>query len=243
MENYQGFAQVYDALMQEDLDYPGMADFILKYAPAGENYLDLGAGTASLSVLLAPRFKRTYLVDRSPDMLALAMEKMEAAKITGVRAFELPMEAVDFPNQFTLVTSSVDSLNYILEESLLLETFQRVHGSLKEDGVFIFDLQSPYKLREVLGDNEYMYTSDDVVYTWVNQWADPVVEMTLNFFVRRGALYERFEEVHRERAYEPDRVHALLTLSGFQRIEMFDDYEEKPLSPKTERMVFVAWKQ
>ena len=100
-----------------------------------------------------------------------------------------------------MITCALDSTNYILDNQDLIKYFSSVKNHLKDDGLFIFDINSYYKLSEVLGNNLYNYDDGEVVYIWENEFKDDIVDMYLTFFVKRGQMYERFDEHHRERAY------------------------------------------
>lgn len=244
MESYKHFSTIYDALMMEDIDYPKIAAFILDQRTRRRRYLDLGCGTGTLSLLIGKHFKETYLVDLSPEMLTVAEEKFREKSLS-FRAFAISMEEIDFKESFDLITSSIDALNYLVHEEDILRVFQKVYTHLEEDGTFIFDIQSPYKIREIIGNNDYVYTSEDLAYTWENYFVeeDDVVEMTLNFFVKTGDYYERFEEFHEERAYEPDVLQSLLRTVGFQYVHQVDDYSAHTTTDHSERITFIVRKR
>ena len=86
---------------------------------------------------------------------------------------------------------------------IYLQYFRKVYEHLKEDGLFIFDINSYYKLSTILGNNIYTYSSDEIFYTWENSFEEEVLNMFLTFFVKQdNGLYEKFEEEHFERAYK-----------------------------------------
>ncbi len=242
MDSYVKFAKIYDELINEDIDYEKMAFFIKNQVRKFTSYLDLGAGTGNLSCLLGPSFKESYLVDLSPDMLTLASEKFESLEIP-YQSFAIPMTEIKFSKTFSLITSSMDSINYILEEDEVIRLFHRVYEHLDDEGVFIFDLNSTYKIRTILGNNDYIYNSEDLVYTWQNTLEDDVVEMDLNFFLGKGSLYERFEEIHLERAYEKETIASWLNEAGFELSSINPGYAEGLILENTERWVFIARKR
>lgn len=242
MDSYLGFSEIYDELISEDIDYARIASFILSQTENRKLYLDLGCGTGSLSTLVGGHFKETYLVDLSSDMLTRAVDKFRLLKISH-KAFAISMHEIDFPVKFDLVTSSIDAINYILDEKEVGMLFDKVYQHLEEDGVFVFDINSAYKIREILGSKDYVYTSDDLAYTWENYYEDDIVEMALNFFVKRGDYYERIEEIHEERAYEVRTLLDMLTKSGFKVIITCEDYSENSITDITERITFIVRKR
>lgn len=242
MDSYLGFSKIYDELINEDISYERIAEFILQETEGRDRYLDLGCGTGNLSSLLGKNFRETFLVDLSPDMLTEAEDKFTELKIPH-RSFALSMNEISFHERFSLITSSIDAVNYLLDEEDVEELFRKVYDHLEEDGVFIFDVNSAYKIREILGSNDYVLTRDDLVYTWENYYEDDVVEMSLNFFIKKGELYERIEEIHEERAYEADRLIEMLENAGFNKIILCDDYTKKPVHELTERITFIVRKR
>lgn len=242
MESYRDFSRIYDMLIQEDICYEDIASFILACSEGRNRYLDLGCGTGTLSLLIGKNFKDSYLVDLSPDMLTEAVSKFTDTGISH-KAFALSMEDIHFQEKFDLITSSIDALNYLLEEEQVQEVFYKVYEHLTENGVFIFDIQSPYKIREILGNNDFVYTTDSLVYTWENFLEEDIVEMSLNFFVKQGNLYERIEEFHMERAYEPETLTTMLSKAGFQSLEIYDNYSKNKPVHDTERLTIIARKR
>lgn len=242
MSSYTGFSKIYDELINEDIDYQRISDFILSESRNRGHYLDLGCGTGNLSSLVGPSFKETYLVDLSSDMLTEAEEKFTQLNIPH-ESYAISMTEIGFRRKFDLITSSIDAINYLLDEDEVQELFRRVNHHLSDEGVFIFDVNSPYKIREVLGNNDYVLTREDLVYTWENFYEDDVVEMVLNFFIRKGRLYERIEEVHEERAYEADHLSAMLREAGFHSITVCEDYTPRPVTETTERITFIVRKR
>ncbi len=242
MESYGEFSKIYDELINEDINYKEMADFIRSHTSSFSYYLDLGAGTGNLSAILGSYFKETYLVDLSPEMLTLASDKFEIKEIP-YKSFAIGMTQIHFPKRFSLITSSMDSINYLLEEEEVKVLFHKVSQHLDQDGVFIFDLNSPYKIKTILGDNDYIYNGEDLVYTWQNTLDNDVVEMELNFFIRKDHLYERVEEIHRERAYDMDKITAWLHEADLELDSISPGYLEGPILKNTERFVFIARKR
>lgn len=242
MESYSGFSKLYDKLIMEDVDYDAFASFILSMKQKGGSYLDAACGTGNISLRIAPYFKDTTLIDLSEDMLTLAVKKLDSLSIS-TRAFNIPMEDMQFDESFSLITSVLDSVNYLVEDGQAEKFFKAAYDHLEEEGLLVFDINSSYKLTEILGDNDYVYTSDDIVYTWENSIEDGIVEMYLNFFVREGSLYERVEELHHEKVFSEQELIDILHRIGFEDIETWDSYSDKRPDDVTERITFTAWKR
>ena len=242
---YGDFAEIYDELIYEDINYDSMCSRVIEICNKEKieftNYLDIACGTGNLSVKLASKFKESFAVDLSEDMLREAFDKFKKAKIR-CKIVCQDMSELSLNRKFNLITCALDSTNYIIEEDKLLNYFIGVKEHLDENGLFIFDINSYYKLSNILGNNIYTYNEEEVFYTWENVFEDDLLSMYLTFFVKRDNLYERFEEEHLERAYSEEFIEEKLEIAGLKVINKFDGYTEKEVNNKTERIVYVVKK-
>ena len=241
-ESYTDFAAIYDRLILEDIDYSAIADYIEStFARLGkkpELVCDLACGTGTLTDILAKRGYDMIGIDLSTEMLDIARTKNPEILFLNqdMREFEL-YGTVD------ALLCMTDSLNYIPDAEDLFSIFKAAKTCyLNPDAPFIFDLNSPYKLKTVLGDNTFTYDSDDVFYTWENAHFpdEGATDFYLTFFVKEGETYRRFDEQHTEYVYTQSKITSLLKKAGFTEIEVFDGYSDAPAHAKSERLVFVA---
>jgi Predicted methyltransferase (contains TPR repeat) len=246
MDCYKEFAHIYDKLINKDIDYGKWANTILKiceeHSLAKNDYLDLGCGTGNLTEHISPKFDNTWAVDLSYEMLTEAENKMRN-KGKKVKFICQDITELNLKRKFDLITCCLDSTNYILEESEVKRYFDCVFNHLKDDGIFIFDMNSYYKLTKILGNNIYNYDDENVTYIWENHLEDEIVDMYLTFFVKEGELYRRFDEEHSERAYEFEVIKLLLSEAGFEVIKVMDNYEDKDITNTTERIAYVLRKK
>ena len=205
------------------------------------DYLDIACGTGNVTVRIAKHFKNIYGVDLSEDMLREAFDKLKSERNKG-KIICQDMTELSLNRKFDLITSVLDSTNYITDEDDLEKYFSSVKEHLKDDGIFIFDVNSYYKLSEILGNNIYTYSEEDVFYTWENVFEDDMVSMFLTFFVKQGELYERFEEEHFERAYKEEELESALSNCGLKVINKFDGYSNNKVQANSERIVYVVKK-
>ncbi|MGL5615533.1 MAG: class I SAM-dependent DNA methyltransferase [Sarcina sp.] len=245
MDSYNKMAKVYDELINEDINYEEISKFLIELAEkekiSFDNYLDLACGTGNVGILVGAYFKENYFVDLSYDMLMEADRKIRASKVKG-KVICQDMTELNLLKTFDLISCVLDSTNYILDEEELEDYFKSVYEHLNEDGIFVFDINSYYKLSEVLGNNIYTYDSEDIFYSWENIFEDEIVEMTLNFFIRDGEIYERFTEVHEERAYKEEFIEKIFKKVGFKEILKTDGYSYNEVTEKTERILYVLKK-
>ncbi len=245
-DNYRGFASIYDALMY-DVDYRGLVDYVNGLVPvAGAKVLDLGCGTGSVMAMLASRGATVSGMDLSPEMTELSRTKCPGSRVvTGdMRARENYLQlAVD--GGYDLVLSMMDCLNYLPNEQDLLTTFENVYEVLSPGGHLLFDMNTEYKLSQVLGNNFYYDLGDDECYLWENEY-DPdrrVCRFDLTFFAKElDGRYRRMDEVHREYAYSSDRVVELLRQAGFARVDTYGDRQMNGPREQEERVFFLAGK-
>ena len=242
---YGDFAEIYDELIYEDINYDSMCSRVIEICNKEKitfnNYLDLACGTGNLTLRLAKNFNESFAVDLSEDMLREAFEKLKREKIR-CKIICQDMSELSLNRKFDLITSALDSTNYIIEDDNLLNYFTRVKEHLSDNGLFIFDINSYYKLSNVLCNNIYTYSEEDVFYTWENVFENDLLSMYLTFFVKRGELYERFEEEHLERAYSEEFIEETLNKVGLKLVGKFDGYTANKVNDKTERIVYIVKK-
>jgi len=245
MDYYKEFAHIYDELINSDIDYKSWASKILsicsEYGIDKSNYLDLACGTGNLTIEIAGEFKQILAIDLSCDMLCEAEKKIRDAGIKAKFVCQDICE-LNLNNTYNLITCCLDSTNYILKDENFEKYLLGVYNILKEEGLFIFDINSYYKLTNVLGNNIFNFDSDDVVYIWENCLENDIVEMNLTFFKKEGQVYRRFDEEHSERAYKEEYIERVIKEIGFEIIKKMDNYEEKAVTENTERICYVLGK-
>jgi ubiquinone/menaquinone biosynthesis C-methylase UbiE len=244
---YKEFANIYDELIYEDINYDKVAEKVIDLCNINdinfEDYLDLACGTGNVAVKVAKYFKNVYAVDLSDDMLNVAFDKFKKNKIKA-KVICQDMCELSLNRKFDLITSVLDSTNYVTENEDLFDYFSRVCEHLKENGLFIFDINSYYKLSTVLGNNIYTYNSKDIFYTWENSFEEDILNMFLTFFVKTdNGLYEKFEEEHFERAYKEEHIEEVLKKCGFKVLNKFEGYSDNKVNENSERILYIVMKQ
>lgn len=244
---YGGLSNIYDYLIKPDIDYKYWANTILDicnyYKINNIDYLDLACGTANLTIELFEYFKNVWAVDLSNEMLAVAEEKFREKGYNKATFICQDICKLNLNKQFDLITCCLDSVNYILKKEDLKNFFNGVNRCLKENGIFIFDINSYYKLTKILGNNIYNYDDDDLVYVWDNNLQDGIVEMYLTFFIKDGEYYKRFDEVHFQRAYKVQEIIDLLQECGLAVVSILNNYKSVETNKYTERFTFIVKKQ
>ena len=246
MDIYSRFANIYDELMV-DFDYEDwfgyIRDIFDKYNKNPINVLEMACGTGNLSYYLAKEGYKLTCFDLSSDMLSMAYDKLR--KYKNVKIMNQNMIDFNLNQKFDSVIAICDSINYITEKEDLLKTFKNVWNHLEDEGVFIFDINSYYKLKSIIGDNTFVDDRESIFYTWQNHYDNitDICEFYLTFFISDdGENFERFDEEHREKAYRTEEIIELLKEVGFKNIDCFEAFTFEEPTDKSERINFVATK-
>ncbi len=251
MEAYKSFAQVYDLFM-DNVPYRTWSEYLIKtlrtYGIQDGIVLDLGCGTGTITTFLAEAGYDMIGIDSSAEMLEIARERADESEEHRFDILYLLQDMREFELYGTVraVVCACDALNYILKEDELLTVFKLVHNYLDPEGIFIFDLNTIYKYRELLGEATIAENRDEGSFIWENDYDEEerLNAYELTFFIREeNGLYRKYEETHMQRAYEIARVKELLTAAGLETLAVYDEYTGQPVKEDSERICFVAGKK
>ena len=244
---YAALAGVYDRL-NADVDYAIWADFIeecyRRYLPVKPNLvLDMGCGTGAMSIELAGRGYDVTALDVSPDMLAIAYGRAAEAGQHGILFLEEDMCDFELYGTVGAVICCLDGINHLTEPSEVERCFALVHNYLDPDGLFIFDVNTPYKFREIYADNDYVLEEDGAVCVWQNRLSDDgeMCDFHLSVFeLCPDGRYVRRNGVQSERAYSREYLTGALESAGFKVFGIFGGLDFSEVLPATERWHIVA---
>lgn len=274
MKAYTEFAYVYDKFMDNVPydEWTAYLDSLLKEYGVKEGLvLELGCGTGSVTRRLANLGYDMIGIDNSEDMLEIAREKeIEALEesydeeFTEENADSFEEHSMDeyaprilYLNQdmreFELygtvaaVVCICDGMNYITKEEELLTVFKLVNNYLDAGGLFVFDLNTIYKYRNILGDTTIAENRDDCSFIWENYFHEKEMmneyEVTIYKKVDSDEdeeLYERFQEAHYQRAYELETVKKLLEEAGMEYVTSYDAFTRNAPKEDSERIYVIA---
>lgn len=243
MDAYTGFASVYDRFM-EDVPYEHWRDVIvheLKEASIRDGLLlDMGCGTGTLTRMLASEGYDMIGVDCSQEMLMEAWDKGDGTDILylcqDMRAFELY-------GTVRAVISTCDTMNYLLTPEDFIQTVRLVNNYLDPGGLFIFDLNTLYKFRELMGNTTIAESGEEASFIWDNFFDEETGrnEYDLTLFLRQeNGLYERQVEVHEEQGYELEDVKGFLEAGGMEYVRVFDADTGGEPKETSEKVFFIA---
>ena len=245
MDAYKALAASYDRLTN-DIDYEAVVAFYKEIlAREGVNprtAVDLACGTGSVAVLLAKDGLQVTAVDMSEDMLTVAWEK--AADLENHPRFVCQkLQELHLPRAVDLAVCALDSLDYITDPADCALAIKRVYKTLNPGGIFIFDVNTPGKLRAMDG-QVFLDEDDDVYCVWRGEFDEEtnICSYGMDLFQREGKCWYRSFEEHREYAYSRDQLTEYLRDAGFTHIEVYADRRFEAPGAGEQRMYFKARK-
>lgn len=236
MSCYNVFADYYNRLI--DCDYDKWSQFLIDRGCAGKG-IDLACGTGNVTFRLAQKGCTMIGIDLSESMLAVAESKKTNVKNPMFRCQD--MTQFTATDKVNFVSCVCDGINYVAPTDVE-KVFANVFGCLQDGGIFVFDVSSAYKLKNILGNNFFYQDEDDLTYFWTNSLKKDRVVMDLTFFIKSGKQYQRFDERHTQYIYAEAQLCDLLKKAGFSSVQTFADYTDGKVKDNTQRIVFCAVK-
>lgn len=246
MEAYTGFAEVYDLFM-DNIPYEEWGEYVkelLKEYGVDEGLvLELGCGTGTMTEILASAGYDMIGIDQSEEMLEEALEKKQES---GHEILYLCQDMQEFELYGTVraIICICDSMNYILEEDEVLGILSSAaHNYLDYGGLFIFDLNTEYKYREILGEQTIAENREEGSFIWENYYDEEsmINEYDLTLFVKEpSGLYRKEEENHFQRAYSLDTIRELVEKSGLNLLHIYDAFTHEPVREDSERVYVIC---
>ena len=224
MKAYHDLAGCYDRLTN-DVDYDGIVAFYMEILRSEgltpRTAVDLACGTGSVAIRLARLGMQVTAVDMSEEMLTEACQKAEDLE-NAPRFVCQKLQALRLPRGVDLAVCALDSINYILNPEDCREAIHRVYKALNPGGCFIFDVNTPEKLRAMDG-QIFVDEDDDVFCLWRGEFDEEtnICSYGMDLFQRKGDLWERSFEEHQEYAYNREQLTEYLQQAGFTAIKVF----------------------
>ena len=247
MQAYTSFAEVYDIFM-DNIPYEEWADYLdemlKEYHIPNNMVLELGCGTGNMTELLASKGYDMIGVDNSEVMLEIAMEKRQKSGHDILYLLQ-DMQAFELYGTVGGIVSVCDSINYVTDEKELKEVFSLVNNYLDPRGVFVFDFNTEYKYRELLGDRVIAEEREECSFIWDNYYnaEDKMNEYQLTLFVQskeEPELYRKYQEVHYQKAYTLEKIKTLIEKAGLRYVAAYDAYTRKAPMYTSGRICVIA---
>ena len=241
MNAYRDLAASYDRLTN-DVDYEATVEFynaiLAQEGAKPRTAVDLACGTGSVSAILARQGLRVTGVDMSEDMLSVAWEK--TADMDNQPMFVCQkLQELALPRGVDLAVCALDSLDYILDPADCKEAIRRAYKALNPGGVFIFDVNTPEKLRAMDG-QMFLDEDEDVYCVWRGEFDEEtnICTYDMDLFQRQGNLWHRSFEEHREYAYSAQMLTDFLKEAGFTGIRVYGDRRLEAPNSTDQRIYF-----
>lgn len=248
MESYDFLAGSYDELTW-DVDYGRWCDYLERHFAKLDRpvntVIDLACGTGSLTCKLAERGYRVTGVDLSPEMLSIAEEKCREMDCPS-QFFCQAMEKLRLPQRADACVCCLDSVNYVLQPQKLREAFCRVFDCLEPGGLFLFDIDTPEKLRAMDG-QVFLDETEDAYCVWRGEYSEKrrICTFWMDIFRlqdEKKDLWQRGVECHREYAYTMEELEEYLKAAGFEKISRHGELRMGKPKEGEQRIFFRASK-
>lgn len=254
METYSNFASVYDIFMDET-PYGEWCEYLIKILQEHKItdgiLLDLGCGTGTLTQMLQKAGYDMIGIDYSAEMLQIAVEKwknekkLSADDYGDILYLQQDMREFELYGTVAAIISVCDSLNYLLKSEELVQTFEHVNNYLDESGIFIFDFNTEYKYREVIGDRVIAENREECSFIWENFYYEEecINEYDLTIFIQeKNEVYRKFNETHYQRGYTFEEIKAALKKAELEMIGAYDADTLEGVYAESERIYIIAQK-
>lgn len=246
MSGYSVFARYYDELTA-NIDYVRRGEYfheiIKRFKATKENILlDLACGTGSISEVMARLGYDVIGVDNSDEMLGMAIEKKFDSGLN-IQYLCQDMRKLDMFGTVDVIICALDSINHLANLNDVRKVFEGAAFFCEMNGLFIFDVNTLYKHREILANNTFTYETDNVYCIWENTLNAETdeVRMNLEFFEREeNGLYSRSSESFSEKAYSEETIEKLLEESGFKVLAKYGDDTFEPPTETSQRIIYAA---
>ena len=241
---YNEFAYFYD-------EFNGAADYELLFrhvkaaldahAVTDGIVADLGCGTGELTLMLTQAGYDMIGIDQSEEMLAVVRDKADQLGISnGLLLLRQDILNLDLYGSIRAAVSTFDTYNHIAD---LDAAIRNAAFFMEEGGVFVFDMNTPYKHEQVLGDNTFTFEGEDAACVWKNHYDAAHARVEIQIDIDYADTGEHFHEAFFEYSYTQQAIETALKKYGFCLESVCDGETFGPLRPDSQRFFFVAVKQ
>ncbi len=237
---YNDFANIYDLVMR-DTPYD---EWVTYYQSVFEKFnkqprliLDMGCGTGNITCRMAKAGYDMIGLDASIEMLSKAREKNQ-----DILYLNMDMQNFELYGTVDAIVSALDCINYITED--IENVFSLVYNYLNPGGLFIFDINSAYKLRNILGNETIVCDEEDIFYVWENELEEDMCHFYITFFVRDASgVYRRCDEFQTQRVYTMEVLENAAKAAGLKVLGVYDNLSFDAPKKESERIFFVLSKE
>lgn len=236
-DEFNGAAD-YDALfayIQNELRTHGVTEGILA---------DLGCGTGDLTLMLTQAGYDVIGIDRSEEMLSVLREKADELGLTGrLLLLRQDLLELDLYGTIRAAVSTFDTYSHIGPLDRFEQAIRKAAYFMEKDGVFIFDLNTPYKHQHILAGQTFDIEAEDALCHWTNQYDEATGCVDISIDITYHDTAEQFHESFCEYSYPLETVETLLQRYGFAVARVADGEDFGPVRPDSPRWIITAVKQ
>ena len=244
---YNEFAYFYDELNSEadyDALYRYVTDELAAHGIRDGILADLGCGTGDLTLMLAQAGYDVIGIDRSEEMLSVLREKADELDMTGcILLLRQDLLSLDLYGTIRAAVSTFDTYNHIGPVDQFEKAIRKAAYFMEKDGVFIFDLNTPYKHQKILAGETFDIEAEDADCHWSNRYDETAQRVDITINIDYHETGEHFHEQFYEYTYDLDTIRAALEKHGFALESVCDGESFGPLTDESERYFFCAVKQ
>ena len=242
MSYNNGFADVYDRIIDRQVDFSSYCDFAIEKcienSISPQSVLDLGCGSGLFTKHLSKKCKKVTALDLSADMLSIASERVldNTEFICGdICSFELF-------SVYDACFCTLDTLNHIVLKRDFNLAVKQISKHIKNGGLFIFDVNTIYKHKKILCNNTFIFEDEDYYLVWQNFLNGDKVDIMLDVFIESDGHYDRFIEDFSERAYSDEYIESVLNKNGLSVVEKYDFESFGAVRNNSEKIIYIAKK-
>lgn len=241
---YRILARFYDSL--QDIDYSAFVsyyqDLFKHYGLSPKLILDMGCGTGNITIPMAEKGYDMIGLDRSEEMLEIAAEKSRDAG-HDILFLQQDMTSFELYGTVDAMICALDGINYLTDEGQIAALLKLLHYYLNPGGIFIFDINTEYKFKNILADNSFVYDEDDVYCVWNNEYDsnEKICYFDLNFFLKNSdGTYSRRDEYQEERMYKVNELKKIIDDCGLNCLDVYDNLSFESPKEDSRRVFFVV---
>ena len=246
-EQYSSLAEVYD-LLNIGCDYSAYAKFLgneisKNQAVNTKLVLDLACGTGKLTLLLRNLGYDMTGIDISEEMLSIAREECRKKEISDVLWLCQDMSDFELYGTVDACVCCLDSINYLTRLSDVKRCFELIYNYLVPDGIFIFDVNTPHRFKNVYGNNDYILENSGALCAWQNEYNErsKLCRFYLSIFTENeNGTYTRKDEIQTEKCYSKKQLEKALIDTGFEILGVYGDLSLSPATDTDEKWYFTV---
>ena len=211
---YKYFSKIYDKFMEYS-DYGAwekvVESLIAEGKPNGKDLLDIGCGTGELLLRMAKNY-RCHGLDLS--------EGRDVKLFLG--------DMVDFNTgfQYDIMVALFDTVNHILSTEELTSHFISVRNSLKDEGIYIFDVVDREFMEMMFPNDIFVDNRKGLTWIWEHEIEDGIDYIDATYFVKNSkGNFDKITESYSKMIFTEKEIEDSIRQSGLKLIRIIENDE------------------